>query len=296
VWFVTSHEDRYIQNLLPWMAASTTAFLVLAWRSGKIPVRAALLTLVLFQIVWGADLYFLRNHSMAGDSAVKVAIDRIAAGHAKRYKERLTFPGGMDVVTPALPKDAKVLIHNIRLSLGIGRPVVDDEHTWQLGIDYLSYKTPEETFATWRKMGVTHAVWVHHQAGGSYELVAREAAFAHALGVYGGNVTDIGGYQVTALSRKSAKGARAPTRVAWLGCGGDPPLGVYKLADSLKRKPERLFSTADLASDFKGQLADVPVAILRPACGSLGAVSSQLRASYKQMFTVGDVSIWARKN
>jgi hypothetical protein len=295
IWFVTSHEDRYIQNLLPWMAAATTAFLVLAWRHGKIPVRAALLTLVLFQIVWGADLYFLRNHAMAGDSLLKVATDRIAAGHEKRYKDRLTFPGGMDVVTPALPKDAKVLIHNIRLSLGIGRPVVDDENSWQLGIDYLAYATPEKTFATWRKLGITHAVWVHQQAGGSYEQVAREATFAHALEVYGGKVTSIGGYQVMPLSRKSAKGARTPTRVAWLGCGGDPPLGVYTPAQIVTRQAERLIAPADLASDAKGQLADVPVAVLRSACGSMSPASAELRASFKQMFTVGDISVWTRK-
>ena len=294
VWYVTSHEDRYIQNLLPWMSASTAAMMVLAWRNGALPVRTALAALVSFQIVWGADLYFLRNHAMVGDSIVKVAIDRIAAGHEKRYEERFRFPGGMDVVTPALPKNAKPVVHNHQLTLGIGRPVVDDWDPWQCGIDYLRYPTPQVTLDTWRSMGATHVVWRSQQAGGSYTDVAREAVFAHALEVFGGKVTSIAGYQVAPL-RRSAKGSRSPTRVAWLGCGGDPPTGVYLPPNIEKRKADRLISMEQLAGDAKGQLADVPVAVFRPGCSGSSEASAELSDSFRQVLSVGDVSIWTRR-
>jgi hypothetical protein len=291
VWFVTSHEDRYIQNLLPWMAAATTAFLVLAWRNGALPVRLALTTLVVFQIVWGADLYFLRNHSMVGDSILKTAIDRVAAGHQKRYEERFAFPG-MGVVTPALPKDAKPLMHNLPLSLGISRRVVDDTHPWQLGIDYGRYAKPEVTLATWRSMGATHVIWAPTQVPGTYETVVREAVFAHALNTVVGKVTNVGGYLVAPISRRATKSAREKTRVAWLGCSGDPPTGVYLPGHIAKKKPERLISE----TDPKQQLAEVPVAVLRPSCPGLASVSAELNASFKQVLTVGDVSIWTRKD
>jgi hypothetical protein len=232
---------------------------------------------------------------MVGDSMVKTAIDRIAAGHEKRYEERYRFAGGMDVVTPALPQDAKVLIHNIRMSLGIGRAVVDDEHSWQLGIDYVRYATPEETLATWRSMGVTHAVWVPQQAGGTYELVAREAVFAHALELFSGKVKSLGGYKIAPLSRPPGKDARTPTRVAWLGCGGDPPTGVYLPANIDKRRPERLLSMAELTSNPKAQLAEVPVAVLRSNCSGMKEAFAEVRASFKQTLTMGDVAVWVRK-
>jgi hypothetical protein len=295
VWYWTSHEDRYIQNLLPWMSASTAALMVLAWRNGAFPVRAGLATLVGFQIVWGADLYFLRNHAMVGDSIVKVAIDHIAAGHEKRYEDRFRLPGAMDVVEPALPKDAKPVVHNNQLTLGIGRPIVDDWDLWQVGIDYLRYPTPQVTLDTWRSMGATHVVWRPQQPGGTYTDVAREAVFAHALGVFAGHVESIAGYQVAPL-RRSAKGARSPTRVAWLGCGADPPTGVYAPTNIDTRKADRLISMEQLASNAREQLADVPVVVNRPNCPDTGAAAGELGASFRHILSVGDVSIWARKH
>lgn len=296
VWFVTSHEDRYIQNLLPWMAAATAAILVLAWRNGALPVRLALMTLVGFQIVWGGDLYFLRNHAMVGDSILKTAIDRIAAGHQKRYEERFAFPGSMGSLTPALPKSAKPVMHNLSITLGIGRPVVDDNHTWQLGMDYARYATPQETLDVWRSMGGTHVIWVPHQAGGTYESVAREAVFAHALARVTEKVKNVSGYQVATISQRVTRRAREKTRVVFLGCGGDPPLGVYLAKNLATMKAERLIAAADLEADPKRQLADVPVAVLRPNCPGLTSASTEVRSSFQQVLNVGDVLIWVRSS
>src|SRR5262249_18021342 len=35
IWFWTYHQDRYLQALVPWMAAVTAAGLALAWRAGR---------------------------------------------------------------------------------------------------------------------------------------------------------------------------------------------------------------------------------------------------------------------
>jgi hypothetical protein len=162
-----------------------------------------------------------------------------------------------------------------------------------VGIDYLRYPTPQVTLDTWRSMGATHVVWGPHQPGGSYTDVAREAAFAHAVGVFGGEFKSVAGYQVARL-RRSAKGARSPTRIAWLGCGGDPPTGVYAPTNIDTRKPDRLISEEELTGDARAQLIDVPVAVFRPSCPDAGAAAAELNASFRQILSVGDVSIWTR--
>jgi hypothetical protein len=145
-------------------------------------------------------------------------------------------------------------------------------------------------------MGATHVVWRPQLPGGSYVDVAREAVFAHALEAFGGKVKHIAGYQVVPLSRRSANGARSRTRIAWLGCGSDPSMGVYLPKDVEKRKPDRLISTEELTADAKKQLADVPVAVFRSNCPASGSASAELHASFRQMLSVGDVSIWTRKD
>ena len=80
-WFLTSHADRFLQALVPWMAAATAAIVVLAWRHLKVG-RVAVAGLVLFQVVDGADVYFLRTHGMIGDSPLRSVVEHLSAGTA----------------------------------------------------------------------------------------------------------------------------------------------------------------------------------------------------------------------
>jgi hypothetical protein len=294
IWFMTSHEDRYLQALLPWMAACTAAFLALAWRKGTRPVRGALVALVAFQIAWGADLYFLPSHAMIGESILKRTIDHLAAGHQKRYEERFRM-GGLEDVAPALPKGAKVLLHEFCEKFGIGKPTVADLDEWQLGIDYFKSATPQDTYALWRRMGVTHVVWKTERNASSYEQVAREAVFFHALQVYGEEPRAYGSYLLSALKLgPTPPGAATPTRVAWLGCEADPPTGIYIPANVNLRKPERAIAPLDLANDAAPALAAASVAILRANCPDMAAAAAELNGSFRRVLGAGAVSLWLR--
>ena len=296
IWFVTSHEDRYIQALLPWMAACTAAFLSLAWRKSTRPVRAAVVALVAFQVIWGADLYFLRTHAMIGDAVLKRTVDHLAAGHEKRYDERFRVGGDLQDVAPALPKGAKVLLHEFWEKLGIGKPSVSDFNDWQLGIDYFKTATPQATLALWRSMGITHVIWKTDRGPSTIEQVEREAAFVDALELYGADTRSIAGYQLTRLApERHAPGANTPTRVAWLGCGGDPPTGIYVPGDVSRRKPERVISPLDFANDASAPLAGVSVAVLRPDCPEMAPAAAELNASFKRVLGAGGVALWVRK-
>jgi hypothetical protein len=296
VWFFTSHEDRYLQSLLPWMAACTAAFLTLAWRSGSRAVRGAVFTLVAFQVVWGADLYFLRTHAMNGDSVLKQTIDYLAAGHEKKYDSRFRVGNALQDVAPALPEDAKVLLHFFWEKLGVGKPTVSDFDPWQLGIDYFTTDTPRATVALWRSMGITHAIWKTEISATDFEGVAREAVFAHAISVYGVDQKSISGYLIDRLSTGLVPaGADTPTRVAWLGCGGDPSPGIYVPGKLSPPQPERLIQPLDLANDPSQALAGVPVAVLRSGCPSMAPAASVLGVSFTRMIGVGDVAVWVRR-
>jgi hypothetical protein len=296
LWFMISHEDRYIQNLLPWMAACTAAILTLTWQRAARPVRAALVALVAFQIVWGGDLYFLRTHAMIGDSFLKKAVDFIAAGHEKRYEERFRYGSALQDIGPKLPKDAKVLLHTFQERLGIGRPSVADSDEWQLGIDYVAYPTAKTTFDVWKSMGITHAIWRSELGASTIEGVAREAVFAEAIDRYGADTRPMSGYLLSRLDASAARaGGDTPTKVAWFGCGADPRTGVYAPANLAQRWPERLISPLDFANDATQALAGVTVAVLRPGCPDVAPAVAELNSSFKRVMSAGDVSIWVRR-
>src|SRR5207244_1635956 len=88
-WYWTHHQDRYLQAALPWMAAATAAVLALCWQRGLL-VRGVLGLLVVLQVVWGADVYFMPAHVYLGVPAKAVA-DLLARTPGKFNKDRLNF-------------------------------------------------------------------------------------------------------------------------------------------------------------------------------------------------------------
>ena len=185
VWFVTSHQDRYLQALLPWMAAVTAAILFLAWQKGT-AVRVALSVLVAFQVIWGADVYFLRSHVMMGDSPLKALVDFIALGHQHRYADRRRLhPGSLERVGARLPEHSKVLVHEKHDRLGLGAPSISDTLCWQGAVDYMVLDTPDAAAGLWHKMGATHVMWWDDVGMPWNDYMAREAVFARTVELWG---------------------------------------------------------------------------------------------------------------
>ena len=297
VWFVTSHQDRFLQAMLPWMVACTVTALVLAWRTGVV-VRAGIVLLVLFQVAWGGDVYFIRSHAMIGDSVLKQTVDLLGAGQNGAYDERRRLHGGsFESVGKRLPEHAKVLVHQHHDRLGLLHESVSDTIGWQGAIDYLLLDTPSAVVDLLHKLGVTHAVWWPDPGGMSPEEVAREAGFARAIDQWGTQPEDIGDRRLSALTsqpRDAALAAR-PTRIAWLGCGGDPPLGLFTPAGLTTRTPERKLTEEAVRSAPLAEIADANTLILRPGCGTLAGVEAQIAQQFKQMIKAGDVALWVRR-
>jgi hypothetical protein len=298
VWFVTSHQDRFLQAVLPWMAAATAAMLVLAWQ-GRPLVRWGIALLILFQLMWGADVYFIRTHNMVGDSPLKELINLVAAGQKRNYNDRWRLHGGsLRNVGEKVPEDAVVLVHDRHDRLGLGKKSVSDTAGWQGAIDYLLLDTPNATRAAWRTLDISHVMWWHDRGGMSPEELAREAIFARAMEQWGEEPQAVDERRVSALKSDNAKNpglAEQPTRIAWLGCGGDPKLGIYNPPGLAKREPERSLAEDHVHNAPLDALNPVNALVMRPSCGYLDGVEPEIAKQFTRVVKAGDVSLWIRK-
>src|SRR6185369_3025065 len=296
VWYVIKHQDRYLQVLMPWMAAVTAALLVLGWRQGRV-ARATLVALVGLQIVWGADVYFIRSHAMIGDSVLKATVDFVSAGHDGHYRERFRHPGSLEDVAPQVPAGAVVMQHEVQEKLGLGAPAICDMPEWQGALEYLIQDVPADVEALWRKLGATHVLWMPRK-GGPWEIdkLAREAVFHRTVEPYVDMAPiDVGQYRLIALPPPgTAPVDSSPTRIAWMSCAGDPPNGVYTAADLAERRPLAPLVPAAVQAGPDG-LAAANAAVLRSGCGEwAGTESALIRAGFRHRFQSGDHQLWVR--
>lgn len=181
LWYWTHHQDRYLQGIVPLMAAVTAAGIVLVWRQARWVVRSALMTLVGLQIVWGGDVYFIATHAIIGSPQKKV-LDLLALGHKKKYRERFRILERYRDIGRALPKNARVLLHEERGGhLGIGRETVSDTHGWQFGISYGLRDSPRGVYDLLQEMGVSHLFWANQQSSGEATVASDLLFFDFAL-------------------------------------------------------------------------------------------------------------------
>jgi hypothetical protein len=296
VWFVTSHQDRFLQALLPWMAACTAAILVIAWRSGT-AVKCAVVGLVAFQVLWGSDVYFIRSHNMIGDSPLKAFIDHVAAGHEGHYDDQRRLHGGsLQSVGARLPPHAKVLLHERHGGIGLGAAQITDTLGWQGAVDYLVLDTPRDAVELWRKLGATHVMW-WDDCGGGLEELAREAIFARAIDLWGDSPAAVDDKRLSKLvdNPKNSAWSAEPTRIAWLGCGGDPPVGIYSPRGLIARTPDTGLTEDSVRNAPLDVLATANAIVLRPSCNYLDKAKSEVPRQFKVMRVAGDVDVWIRQ-
>ena len=297
VWFITTHQDRFLQALLPWMAASTAAILVLAWREGRW-IRVGVAALVAAQFVWGADVYFFRTHAMIGDAPLKALIEFVGAGHRKEYQSRFHVHDEMRKIGQAMPTGAKVLVHNSRDRLGLGVAAVTDESGWQGAIEYLDLSAPRAVGQMWRELGITHVLWRTEHSDMSPQDLAREAVFARAIHAMGDGAPQVsGGWRIAKLrpNLPESPDMTSALRIAWLGCGGDPPTGIYAPHGLVPRVPGRMLKVEQLVTDPQTALSGVDALVLRPSCDYAAKVKPTIETKFNLYTTAGDVGLWIKK-
>lgn len=224
-WYWVHHQDRHLQTLMPLMAAGTAAIFILVWRAGR-PARVALLFAIALQVIWGGDVWFFPTHNMAKTPIVASA-ELLGSSWTKKRDQRLRTFTGIAKVREALPKGAKVLLHDIHPHTGIGAPSVSDHQGWQSGINYGRLEAPGAIYDRLREMGVTHLLWVHRNSRGWDSLAGDVAFWNFALG-YGKNPKRYNEYVLAEMPDERPSDP-APSDILVLSCDETYRTGVYDL-------------------------------------------------------------------
>ncbi|MGB8331168.1 MAG: hypothetical protein WCE62_13680 [Polyangiales bacterium] len=278
-WFWVHHQDRYLQTLMPWIAAVTAALIIRVWRTGW-GSRLMLGALIATQIVIGGDVYFIQTHAMIR-APIKRVNDLLSSGFERRYEQRFNVFPTWTKVRDALPQDAHVLLHDNHEHLGLSRRTTSDWGGWQFGISYGRLGSPAEVWDLYRDLGVTHLVW-RPQVSKGWDSVAGDLVFFDFAVRHAHDARTVGSHRVASMPE-----ARPPDTpygdVLYLGCGNTYASGLYRLSQMTTPVfgPERKsFPAPAVPADLENVdplLEQTAFAVLDPKCAS--RVRGKLRSA-----------------
>jgi hypothetical protein len=163
-WYYFNHWERYLQPMIPWMAAVASGTLILIWRRGWVTKLAAV-AMVGLEVVWGADAYFFPS-IMLRDSPIRASADFITTGFKGEVARRNDFLRPLKNIGDALPQGAKLLLHENCPRLGLRAPVVNDFPGFQTLISYEDLDSARAVYDLYKQLGITHLV--HQDAYSSW--------------------------------------------------------------------------------------------------------------------------------
>lgn len=225
-WYWVSHQDRYLQILVPWMAAASAVILVVVWRSDRL-VRIPLTTLVLLQVVWGLDIPFLETHAM-NTSPTGAVVKLLSSGYWKDDSPRTRVFLPFSDFAAVLPPGSRLLAHEQHNITGIGATAVYDWPGYQGAISYARMKTPRDLYRLLLDLGITHLLWCQGLSQG-YDMLAGDLKFHYFVMHHAHPVARYGDLVVARLGDIPAPGAEFPDRVIYIGSGGRYGSGLYSL-------------------------------------------------------------------
>jgi hypothetical protein len=219
-WAWTYVVDRYLQAVVPMMAAVTAALIVRGWQLGW-PGRFAVGLLVLLQTVWGGDAFFY-----SGAPRLTSAMNLINTGFEKRAKARFDgYYGSAVAASKAMPANAQVLLHSERINLGLDRPITFDAPGMQGLVYYDDLAGPNALYETYRKLGLTHLAWLGNAR--SEHSKQGEILFATFVARYTKNRRTFGHIQLAEMPLEPPP-PDTPLRALMLGTSYQD--GLYDLA------------------------------------------------------------------
>lgn len=293
LWGMTFNVDRNLQTFMPILVCVTAAIIVKMWNIGWW-VRVGLIPLIALQVVWSADAPFF-----SGLGRMVSSMSLAKSGFEGRAKTRFDgFLATYVAIGEALPKDAKLLLHNLHLSLGINRDVFLDSEGMQGLITYRYSRTPRELFDYYRSIGITHILdspdgilpWSRQAQVLYLAFVNRYAVRMPPPG---------GGYRLMAMP-DTPPPAEAPYQVLCMHLGpyedGLYPVNTLYKLDSIPvylqnyRKPARPASGSTLT-----ELLHSADAVMLGETADIGAMRAQLLTDFEQITKVDGAFLYLRR-
>jgi hypothetical protein len=231
---MTFRVDRNLQTFAPLLIAVTGAIILRCWRLGWV-ARAGLVPLVALQAIWGGDAIFYSAWDRMASAA-----RLIRGGYDGKRRERFEYRSEYRQISNALPREARVLLHTSRRSLGIDREIVLDWVGQQGLFDYRAIRGQRELFEYYRARGVTHLL---HEGNSSFPSESKQESilFTEFVRRYGKGHRSFGVYELVEMPVEPPPRDRPVYTVLSIGLGGYPD-GLYSLdsMNVIERLPQHL--------------------------------------------------------
>ncbi len=236
-WCYLHQFDRYLQVLVPWMAAGSAAAIALSFRRGGM-ARTAVVGLVGLQVLWAAGVPFIPSHRAAPAPILKVVVDLLSSHEGDPARAELMGYPAWEALGRALPQGARLLLHEEEVALGIDAAVVRD-HPGDQGALYWGEpgaQTPREVWRLLEAQRVTHLAWATHLDHGN-DTVASGLVFFDFVAHHAEPLGEHGGFSLARLPAEPPP-AEPPGLVAYFPCGTTRfAPGLYPLG-ALARGPK----------------------------------------------------------
>jgi hypothetical protein len=268
-WFYLSHVERYLQALIPWMASVVVVAIVLGWRSGwaaRLPIAA----LVLLQVVWGGDAFFLRSHAMLRDMPLIYTARLMESGFKGDWSRRERLFDPRQAIGEALAPGSTVLVHHDNPRLGYRARVIADVAGFQSGIRYGLLDSPQEVWELYRELHVDHLVWPHRKKPSTAETIAGHLRFYEYVKNTIPNPARTGGFDHAPLPSEPPEGTSSNV-VLYAGCGKTFERGFFHLRDMNvhDQQPKRIPAFKSIPKDeheFEDAIKEASFIVYGPNC------------------------------
>jgi hypothetical protein len=294
-WYYFNHWERYLQPMIPWMAAVTSATLILIWRRGWL-TKLALTAMVGLELVWGGDAYFF-PHVMLRDSPIRASADFITTGFKGEIARRDSFLRPFKDIGDALPEGARVLLHEHCPRLGLQAPVINDFPGFQTLISYQDLGSARAVYDLYHSLGVTHLV--HQDAYSSWlDNLAGDLRFWEFATNWGTHQKRYGPFVVAEMPAAPPDQALS-NMVAYLSCDPAYSRGLHPIGalDIRPGNPGEVKAVVPLPKGNREIIELVKQAgflVTSPTCKKLkwpNAVFTDFRRAAKR----GNEDLWVRR-
>jgi hypothetical protein len=152
----------------------------------------------------------------------------LSSGFEHNYEQRFAVQEQYQNVAAALPRHARVVVHDENNHLGLEAQSIVDRFPFEYGISYGLQATPSDVFALYRSLGATHILWAPKSKG--TDSLAGDIMFFDFVMRRAPSLGSFGGMHLSQMPN-TAPAEPFNDTVAVFACPGSYPSGLYHVSD-----------------------------------------------------------------